>query len=124
MRAPRAEWKIVQAALAATAQATLTTTDRDRRSLNPHTPSAARATAPSRPAGPELTVQYVAGNMISLSGPAAGLQPMQFGRVVGKDGSTIARVVIVQVLETGLVVSAVENGEKITRGARVRFDPP
>ena len=90
----------------------------------PATRTPAPAPAPPRPAGPELTVQYIAGNMISLSGAAAGLQPMQFGRVVGKDGSTIARVVIVQILETGLVVSAVENGEKITRGARVRFDPP
>jgi hypothetical protein len=32
--------------------------------------------------------------------------------------------VVVQVVDGGLVVSAVENGEKIVRGARVQFDAP
>jgi hypothetical protein len=49
---------------------------------------------------------------------------MQFGRVLGPDGTTVARVVVVQVLEGGLVVTAVENAEKIVKGARVRFDAP
>ena len=47
---------------------------------------------------------------------------MQFGRVLGRDGDTVARVVVVQVVEGGVVVSAVENGGKIVRGARVRFE--
>ncbi|MCA1829562.1 MAG: hypothetical protein LC689_21775, partial [Myxococcales bacterium] len=74
--------------------------------------------------GPELSVAYVAGNLISLSGPAADIKQMQFGRVLGKDGATVARVVVVQVVEGGVVVSAVENGDKIARGAKVRFDLP
>ena len=79
---------------------------------------------PPAPAGLELSVAYVAGNLISLSGAAPGIQPMQFGRVLGKDGQMVARVVVVQVVEGGLVVSAVENGDRIARGARVRFDAP
>jgi hypothetical protein len=86
-------------------------------------PPVAAAVAPPK-SGPELSVAYMAGNMISLAGPAAGVKQMQFGRVLGPDGTTVARVVVVQVLEGGLVVSAVENAEKIVKGARVRFDAP
>jgi hypothetical protein len=33
----------------------------------------------------------------------------------------VARVVVMQVLPGGIVASAVDNREKISRGARVRF---
>ena len=85
-------------------------------------PAVARK-ATGAPAGPELSVAYIAGNMISLSGPGADkLRQMQFGRVIGADGEPVARVVVVQVLDGGAVVSAVENADKIVRGARVRFE--
>ena len=82
--------------------------------------------APERPKpapSPELKVSYVAGNMISLAGSVPGLEPMQFGEVLGPDGNPVARVVVVQVIEGGVVVSAVEGAEKIKSGARVRFSP-
>ena len=62
-------------------------------------------------------------NLISLAGPGVDtVKPMQFGRVLDKDGEPVARVVVVQVVEGGVVVRAVENGDKIVRGARVRFE--
>jgi hypothetical protein len=95
-----------------------------RQASAPPKDASANARPPPKPAGPELSVAYVAGNMISLSGVSAGIRQMQFGRVLGKNGDTVARVVVVQVVDGGLVVSAVENGEKIVRGARVQFDAP
>jgi hypothetical protein len=88
-------------------------------------PDPARAPEKPKPAppGPELKVSYIAGNMISLAGSVPGLEPMQFGEVLGADGSAVARVVVVQVVEGGVVVSAVENADKIAPGARVRFSP-
>ena len=84
------------------------------------------AAAPEKPKpapGPELKVSYVAGNMISLAGSVPGLEPMQFGEVLGPDGNPVARVVVVQVIDGGVVASAVVGGEKIKSGARVRFSP-
>ncbi len=78
---------------------------------------------PTSAAAPTLTVADVSGDMISISGPPAGLRPMQLGRVLGLDGSTVARIVVVQVLERGLVASAVDGRERIERGATVLFDP-
>ena len=78
---------------------------------------------PKPPPAPELKVSFVAGNMISLAGTVPGLEPMQFGEVLGADGNPVARVVVVQVVEGGVVVSAVEGAEKIKSGARVRFSP-
>lgn len=68
------------------------------------------------------TVVDVSGDMVSISGPAAGLRPMQLGRVLGPDGATAARIVVVQVLQKGAVASAVDGRERIERGARVEFD--
>ncbi len=86
--------------------------------------AAPKPAAPAPRPGRILSVEYIAGNMISISGAVDGLKPMQFGQVLGADGVTVARVVIVQVLESGLVASPVENGESIKAGARVRFDSP
>ena len=85
---------------------------------------AAPKAAPAKPAGRVLSVEYIAGNMVSISGAVDGLKPMQFGQVLGADGAPVARVVIVQILETGIVASAVENRESIKAGARVRFEAP
>jgi hypothetical protein len=72
--------------------------------------------------GPELTVAFVAGELVSLSGLAYTLKPMMFGRVVDKDGTLVARVVVVNVIEGGAVASAVDNREKIKPGMKVRFE--
>jgi hypothetical protein len=82
--------------------------------------------AAGRVAPPGLTVADVSGDMVSISGSTAGLRPMQLGRVLGPDGATVARIVLVQVLEKGAVASAVDGREKIERGARVEFErePP
>lgn len=73
------------------------------------------------PAG--LVVADVAGDMISVTGPVAGLRTMQFGWVLDSSGKQVARVVIVRLLENGLVASAVDGvgGGNIARGARVQF---
>lgn len=97
--------------------------------IPPATAGGATKSPPSGPessSGPTLTVSDVAGDIISITGPVAGLRPMQLGRVVGPNGATIARVVIVHVYEGGLVASAVEGRENLKRGALVRFDgaPP
>ena len=78
---------------------------------------------PPKP-GPELKVAFIAGEMVSLSGLSYSLKPMQFGKVLGPDGTVVARVVIVQVLEGGAVATAVDNRAQIVSGARVRFDGP
>jgi hypothetical protein len=83
------------------------------------TPAPAVAVAPPPPA---LTVADVSEGMISVSGPVAGIKAMQIGRVVGPTGLTVARLVVIQVFEKGLVARAVEGGEKVERGAAVRFD--
>ena len=78
---------------------------------------------PPKP-GPELKVAFIAGELVSLSGLSYELKPMQFGKVLGADGTVVARVVIVQVLEGGAVANAVDNRDRIVSGARVRFDGP
>ena len=95
-------------------------------SLEGPTPVAKQAAPASTPASEmELSVAYITGNMISLSGPGADkLKQMQFGHVLGGDGQPVARVVVVQVVAGGAVVTAVENGDRIVRGAKVRFDAP
>ena len=73
------------------------------------------------PPAPELRVADVAGELISIEGSVADLKPMMIGSVLEPNGTTLARVVIVQVVARGIVASALENKEKITRGAVVRF---
>ena len=83
--------------------------------------SAAPAAAPSSPG---LTVVDISEGMVSVSGPVAGIKAMQLGRVLGPTGVPVARLVVIQVFENGLVASAVEGRERIERGAAVRFDGP
>lgn len=69
-----------------------------------------------------LTVADVAGDLVTVSGSTAGLKALQIGRVLGADGGPAARIVVEKVLETGLVARVVEGGDRIARGAEVRFD--
>jgi len=46
------------------------------------------------------------------------------GEVLGPDGTPVARLVVVRVLEGGLVCNALAGGEAIQRGAAVRFGAP
>jgi len=87
--------------------------------------SQAAPVAPAVPVSPPvLRVADVSGTLVSISGPVDGRRPMQIGRVVGPDGATVARVVVVQVLEGGLVANAVEGRENVRPGAAVLFDGP
>jgi len=78
----------------------------------------------AKPVPVGLTVTDVSEGMVSVSGPVAGIKAMQLGRVVGPSGATVARLVVIQVFENGLVASAVEGRDRIERGATVRFDAP
>lgn len=83
-------------------------------------PVAAKGTAPVPTAG--LRVVDVSGDMISVSGPVAGLKEFQLGQVLGPTGAPVARVVILRVLEAGLVATVVDGRGRIEPGAAVRFD--
>lgn len=67
------------------------------------------------------TVVDVRDDVVSIAGPTAGLSQMMFGDVLAEDGGVSGRVVIVQVLPTGVLASAVDHKERIGRGAKVRF---
>jgi hypothetical protein len=71
------------------------------------------------PAG--LSVVDLADDVLSIAGPVEGLKPLQLGRVVDDKGQTVARIVVLQVLENGVVARAVDGRERVTRGARVVF---
>jgi carbohydrate-binding DOMON domain-containing protein len=92
-------------------------------------PGAPPVTGPVEPAAapalppPPFQVVDVSGAMVTLSGPAKELKAMQLGQVLGREGQPVARLVVVQVLEKGAVCSAVEGGDLIVPGARVRFEP-
>src|SRR5262249_43922440 len=75
------------------------------------------------PAPAAWTVIDVADTAVTVGGPVGGLAPMMIGRVLDADGATVARVVVVKVLEAGIVASVVDGGERIKRGAAVRFSP-
>lgn len=99
-------------------------------SAEPYTPPAAvRPGAPpdlrprSAPPAAGLTVADLADDVVSIAGPVDGLKPLQLGRVVDEKGETVARIVVLQVLERGLVARAVDGQGRITRGAKVVFDP-
>jgi hypothetical protein len=76
------------------------------------------------PAGPLLTVAEISEDTVRLAGPNVGLAPQQAGRVLGRDGATVARVVVDKLLENGVVARVVAGRENVTWGARVRFDAP
>lgn len=87
-------------------------------------PAPTAPAAPSKSAAPAgLTVTDIAGNLVTVSGPVAGLKPMQFGRVLDGDGRIVAHLLITKVLEGGVLAQPVASREKILRGARVVFDP-
>lgn len=88
----------------------------------PAPPAAAPVPSPAPP--PALAVADVARDLVTVSGPVAGLRPMQIGRVLGPDGATVARIVIVKLLPDGLVASPIEGRENVARGSPVRFDEP
>lgn len=75
-------------------------------------------------AGASLTVVDVTGDLVSARGPVAGLQAMQFGRVVDAQGITVARVMILRLHEGGLLASAIAGKERIKPGAALLFEPP
>lgn len=76
------------------------------------------------PAPARWTVADVAGDVVTVSGPPAGLAPLQIGRVLGPGGETAARVVVEKRLDAGWIGRAVEGAGRIARGAAVAFDPP
>jgi hypothetical protein len=84
----------------------------------------AAAPAAGAPSGPVLTVAELTEDTVRLAGPNIGLAPKQVGRVVGRDGATVGRVVIDRVLENGAVAKVVSGRENVSWGLRVRFDPP
>lgn len=84
---------------------------------------------PAPPTGPAavpgstaLVVADVAGDMVSVSGQAAGVAPMRLGRVLGPGGETVARLVVIHVVDGGLVARVVEGRERVERGAKVSFE--
>jgi len=70
------------------------------------------------------TIADVSGELVTIAGPTAGLGPLRIGRVLGPDGTPVAKIVVGRVLEGGITASVVEGREKIVRGAVVRFDVP
>lgn len=70
------------------------------------------------------TVVDVAGDWVSILGPAEGLKPMMLGAVLDSSGTAVARVAVTQVIPGGIVATAIENSDKIRVGARVQFAPP
>jgi C-terminal binding-module, SLH-like, of glucodextranase len=87
------------------------------------TPSLApAATVRAAGSGPVLTVAEVSEDMVTLAGPNIGLVSLQLGRVIDRDGATVALVVIDRVLENGVVARIVSGRENVRWGARVRFD--
>ena len=90
----------------------------------PPAPGSEARPAAAVPAPPPFTVVDVSGAMVTITGPAKELRPMQLGQVLGAKGEPVARLVIVQLLEKGAVASVVEGGDRIVPGARVRFEPP
>lgn len=81
------------------------------------TPEAATTALPRTP----FTVVDVSETMVTIAGPVKELKPMQLGQVLGPKGESVARLVVVQVLEKGAVASVVPGGGPIPAGARVSF---
>lgn len=80
------------------------------------------AVVPKPVAGPEgPVVSDVSDEVVTISQPPAGLSAMAIGQVLGADGQVVAKVVVVQVVKTGAIASALDHKERIARGLRVRF---
>ncbi|HVP60369.1 MAG TPA: glucodextranase DOMON-like domain-containing protein [Myxococcaceae bacterium] len=77
-----------------------------------------------KPAGPALAVADVSGGIVSIKGPSKGVGVMQIGKVLGPDGAPVAKVIVSQVIEGGVVARAVEGGDQIRPGMGVEFATP
>jgi len=77
-----------------------------------------------KPAGPALAVADVSGAVVSIKGPSKGVGVMQIGKVLGPDGAPVAKVIVSQVIEGGVVARAVEGGDQIRPGMGVEFATP
>ncbi|MBK9516606.1 MAG: hypothetical protein IPO09_04470 [Anaeromyxobacter sp.] len=89
----------------------------------PHLAPSPASTPSGKPAAAgALLVVDVTDELVSARGPVAGLQPMQFGRVLDAQGATVARVMILRVLDQGVLASAIAGKERIARGATLLFD--
>jgi hypothetical protein len=86
-------------------------------------PVTVTATA-EKPAGPVLAVADVSGGVVSIKGPSKGVGVMQIGKVLGPDGAPVAKVIVSQVVEGGVVARAVEGGDAIRPGMGVEFASP
>lgn len=80
--------------------------------------------AAEKPAGPLLAVADVSGGVVSIKGPSKGVGVMQIGKVLGPDGAPVAKVIVSQVIEGGVVARAVEGGDQIRPGMGVEFATP
>jgi len=87
----------------------------------PVTPTTVTATATPAPA---LSVADVSEGVISIRGPSKGVGVMQIGKVLGPEGTPVAKVIVTQVLEAGVVGRAVEGGDQIRPGMAVEFATP
>jgi hypothetical protein len=92
-------------------------TSPDRSAAPPSPPPA----SPPAPSALPLTVADISSEIVTIEGPTTGLRPMMIGSVLAHDGSTVARVVLVQVMPKGVVATALEHQERIAPGAIVRF---
>jgi hypothetical protein len=71
------------------------------------------------PEGP--VVSDVSDEVVTISQPPANLSAMAIGQVLGAEGQVLAKVVVVQVVKSGAIASALDHKERIARGLRVRF---
>jgi hypothetical protein len=71
-----------------------------------------------------LLVSELTGELVTAKGPVAGLQPMQIGRVVDAQGITVARVMILRVLDKAVLATVMAGQERIATGQRLLFDQP
>jgi hypothetical protein len=89
-------------------------------------PAAAPTSAPAGPGAGEapilLTVTDITDELLSAKGSPAGLKPMQFGRVVDAQGMTVARVMVLRLLDQGLLATVIAGKELVRPGQVLRFD--
>ncbi len=78
----------------------------------------------STSAAPALSVVDVSGAVVSMRGETKGVGVMQIGKVLGPDGTPVAKVIVSQVIEGGVVGRAVEGGDQIRPGMGVEFTTP
>ncbi len=72
---------------------------------------------------PQWKVVEVAKDLVTIRGEVAGLGPMMLGEVLDAAGLPVARVVVRQVLPSGVLADAIDHSEKILVGSAVTFRP-